>query len=166
MITCRNLQVYSTSAGHREILPILDSILLASFVISCQCSVTEAKWPQSSKGLRMNISTIAPRPLPADHALLGLVALFLAAWKDPDRAGRDDYDRECGPLVAAIAAVKATTWEGHCAKGEVVQIRLLGQTMAELIEAGAEDDTALLLSFAADALALTGLGVLGDRIAA
>jgi hypothetical protein len=135
-------------------------------------SVTDAEWAaveQTRKDFLMSISTITRRPLrppPDDHALLRLVGLFLAAWEAPVWKDRDSYDQECGPLVSAIAAVKATTQEGLRAKGEVVQIRLLGQTMAELIEAGAEDDTALLLSFAADALALTGLDDLGDRIAA
>jgi hypothetical protein len=99
--------------------------------------------------------TSLPRPLPADHALLGLCALFHAAWDEFGREGRDDYDRECSPLVKAIAGTKATTLEGRERKGEVLKIRLLGETMAEMVEAGAEDDTALLLSFAEDALALT-----------
>jgi hypothetical protein len=102
------------------------------------------------------VQTITPPPLPADRVLLGLVDLFNDAWGEFSRAGRDDYDRECNPLVRAIASTKATTAEGLSAKASVVRIRLLGETMAELVEAGADDDTALLLSFSADALALTG----------
>jgi hypothetical protein len=100
----------------------------------------------------MNIA--ATIPLPDDHVVHVLVDAFKSAYGEFSRAGRDDYDRECSPLVRALARIPARTQEGHSAKGEVVRIRLLGETMAEMIEAGADDDTALLLSFADDALAL------------
>jgi hypothetical protein len=112
----------------------------------------------NSKGIIQCFTPSKParlRPLPADHVLLGMVCLFLDTWGEFSHVGRDDYDRECSPLVRAIASTKATTDEGLSAKGAVVKVRLLGETMAEMVEAGADEDTALLLSFAADALALT-----------
>jgi hypothetical protein len=108
----------------------------------------------------MNIA--ATIPLPDDHVVHVLVDAFKSAYGEFSRAGRDDYDRECSPLVRALARIPARTQEGLRAKGEVVCNRLGGETMAEMVEEGAGDDIALLLSFAADALALGE----GGRLAA
>jgi hypothetical protein len=103
----------------------------------------------------IQVATFTPRPRPADIALHTLVSLHRSAWGDLLRTGSEEAQKDCDELVRSIALISSRTPEGLRAKGEVVRIRLLDGTMASLIHDGAVGDTALLLSFAADALALT-----------
>ena len=103
----------------------------------------------------IHVASFTPRR-PADIALHTLVSLHRSAWGDLLRTGSDEAQKDCDELVRSIALISARTPDGLRAKASAVRIRLLGETMAEMVEAGATDDTALLLSFAADALALSG----------
>jgi hypothetical protein len=103
----------------------------------------------------LHVAHLSPRPRPADIVLHTLVAAHRSAWGDLLRTHSEAAQEDCDALIRALSLTKATTPEGLRAKGEVVRIRLLDGTMASLIHDGAVGDTALLLSFAADALALT-----------
>ena len=72
----------------------------------------------------MNIAT---SPKPDDHVIHVIVDAFKSAWGEYSRAGRDDYDRECSPLVRALARIPARTQEGLASKGEVLRNRLGGE---------------------------------------
>jgi hypothetical protein len=94
-------------------------------------------------------------PPTAGHAVIAISSAFRHAWSEHLVGRSDDYDDLCEPLVRALALIPARTTEALAAKAHVTRLRLLGQSMAETIADGAESDTALLLSFAADALAMS-----------
>ncbi len=101
------------------------------------------------------VENAPPSPLPDDHVLLGLCALFGERYGEYLRDPCDETygDGDIDALILAIASIKATTTAGYEAKREVVLARL---PMAILEDC---PDTMLLQSLADDSRALIEAGV-------
>jgi hypothetical protein len=101
------------------------------------------------------INVSQPRPRVADTVLHTLVDAHRSAWAALV-SGRGDTvaaERDCDSMVGAMALIPARTLEGLAAKASAVRIRLLGNTVFDMIGDGCDADNALLASFAEDALA-------------
>jgi hypothetical protein len=132
-------------------------------VFLCSTFITEGKIaslvPKDSP--KMNIA--ATIPLPDDHIHHVLAAAHRPVydqWVESLHDGDSDKDAEADAdaIARVIALVPCRTTDAHKAKATVIRHRLGGSSMNDLIGARDLVDQRLVLSYAADALALAEQG--------